>query len=170
MYYHARVAVSCAARAMWACTGKPKSQGEVRLVGGREDPGGAWAYGRLEVFNSGAFSGVQDSQFNDNFGRRAAQVACRSLGFTSGAQILSGDLSALPGSSGEVDSVERIACQGDEATLADCQFPTRGDYGDDYAYEDGFATAVICVNASGVVLCSCHCGPQTIHSVHNVGT
>lgn len=162
---------------MWecTCTAANESQGDVRLVGGTVDPGGAWAYGRLEVFDGDFFSSVR-VPFSDNLSRRAAQVACRSLGFASGAQILSGGSSALPGPSGEVDTIGRIACQGDEATLADCEldleFPS--DYDSDYGqFAEESVVAVICSTPTGATLCNFFrslipCIPDQSHIVYTV--
>ena len=122
--------------------------GESRLTGGRSDPDGAWAYGRLEVFDGSFFSSISETQFSEELGRRGAQVACRSLGFASGAQILSSTLSALPGEAGEVNTLGIIACLGDEANLGECEF--QSDYSTDYgsSLEDG-AVALVCSNPSG---------------------
>lgn len=133
-------------------SGAAPSRGEARLTGGSADPGGTWAYGRLEVSNGEFFSSVRENG-SERLGRRGVQVACRSLGFSAGAQILSSSLSALPGQSGEVDTFSRIACQGDEATLADCESPSdyyRSDYGPNI--DDG-TVAVLCSNPSGMACC-----------------
>eukprot|EP00892_Ulva_mutabilis_P005580 jgi/Ulvmu1/3394/UM016_0010.1 len=123
------------------------NRGIARLVGGSSDPGGAWAYGRIEVSDGPFFSGVSETESNEYFGRRAAQVACRSLGFTSGAQILAESLSALPGPAGVINTVNVVACRGDEESLADCEF--RDDYYDtEYRLEDG-AVALVCSTPSG---------------------
>lgn len=83
---------------------------------------------------------------------RAVQVTCRSLGFATGAQMLAGDGSALPGEDVERDTIGEIVCSGDELSLTDCD-----------SYEDengGFSlqsdqnrgqdtVAVVCYNLSG---------------------
>lgn len=122
-------------------------KGTARLVGGSADADGAWAYGRLEVFDGSFFSSVKDSG-SLGVGRRGAQVACRSLGFAAGAQIVSGEFSALPGDTAAVDTVSRISCHGDEPTLAACEIIQSSDYGFDYGSEDA-TVALICSNPSG---------------------
>lgn len=123
----------------------------MRLVGGRVDPAGAWAYGRLEVFDGTSYTTIRDEVGDIMFGRRAAQVACRTLGFQSGAQMFAGTGSALPGADGVVDIDMAVVCNGDEATLADCAFLTPGfanfvDPGDPVGDS---AVSLVCSNASG---------------------
>lgn len=118
-------------------------------MGGSADPGGAWAYGRLEVSDGTLFSSIIDAAFYKRFSPRSAQVACRSLGFATGAQMLSGAQSALPGPSGEVDTILAITCTGVEVALAQCLFTPR-DYMNDYAFEEENAVALICSDPSGV--------------------
>ena len=88
-------------------------------------------------------------------------MACRSLGFVSGAQILSSTLSALPGEAGDMKRLRIIGCLGDEANLGECEF--RSDYSTDYgsSLEDA-AVALVCSNPSGagppstcVMRCAC---------------
>lgn len=120
-------------------------RGDAQLVGGSSDPDGAWAYGRLEVFDGTFFSSVSESRFSQDLGRRGAQVACRSLGFNTGAQILAGTLSALPGNAGVVNTISNIACNGDEANLGECEFLS--DYDRDYGtIEVDGAVALVCSN------------------------
>lgn len=111
-----------------------------------------------------------DERRSNNFGRRAAQVACRSLGFSSGAQILSGTFSALPGPSGEADTGSRIECQGDEVTLADCEFPP-GSYNDYGGYDERelSAVAIVCTSPSGIPLYVFSRSPHTVHTWQNSG-
>lgn len=120
--------------------------GAVRLVSGENDPAGAWSYGRLQISNGDAFGGVSEFRFIERLGRKATEVACRTLGFATGAQLLAGTASGLPGLDGVPDSVGTVACTGDEATLADCTFGEA--FG--FPYEDGEgAAAVLCFNPSG---------------------
>ena len=122
---------------------------EARLVGGQADPGGAWAYGRLQVFTGDFFSSVTEQMaFNDyqELGVRGVAVACRSLGFATGAQLLSGTNSGLPGQDGVVDALGVFRCMGDEDTLADCENV-------DYSTADGSADAAValmCSTPSGI--------------------
>lgn len=75
------------------------------------------------------------------------QVACRSLGYSTGAQVIVGRTSALPGPAGLTDSVSRYACRGDEASLEDCEFELSNGYFADAEYDDGAAVAIICSSA-----------------------
>lgn len=99
-----------------------------RLVDGESDAAGAWAYGRLEVFDGAAFVPVADVGGIQELGCRGVQVACRTLGFETGAQALAGADSALPllEGTGRDGRVGRILCTGDEDTLADCRTDSIG--------------------------------------------
>eukprot|EP00892_Ulva_mutabilis_P004106 jgi/Ulvmu1/2067/UM121_0008.1 len=116
-------------RSLLCLAGVPR--GTARLVGGSAAPSGAWAYGRLEVFDGLAFSGITETRFSNGFGRNAAVVACRSLGFEDGVEIITNSGSALPGPAGDVTTIDVISCVGDEATLGDCdiELTTFPDYG-----------------------------------------
>eukprot|EP00892_Ulva_mutabilis_P004965 jgi/Ulvmu1/2840/UM144_0005.1 len=121
-----------------------------RLVGGAADPGGAWEYGRLEVFDGDFFSNVAETSFSQALGRRGVETACRTLGFATGAQLLSGRGSALPGTDGTRDTLGVIVCTDDADTLSDCTI--RSDYG--YGYYNGDtegdnAVALLCFTPSG---------------------
>lgn len=124
-----------------------------RLVDGDADPGGAWEYGRLEMFDGETFVLVADSTLNQGLGRRGAIVACRTLGFATGGQALAGATSVLPDLKARdtgVGTIE-IACDGDEASLVDCELhPGSGIY---YLYDEVVeekAVALLCYNPSGV--------------------
>ena len=126
-----------------------QGNGQARLVGGSADAGGAWEYGILEVLINSVYSIVEER--GEDFGRRGAQVACRSLGFTAGAQLLAGRSSPLPAPSTSPQVVRDITCDGSEASLADCDIRTR-DY--DYSFDYGFdvnpsSVALICTTPSG---------------------
>lgn len=129
-----------------------------RLVGGETDTDGAWAYGRLEVFDGDQFVTVSDANFNQELGRRGVLVACRDLGFGTGGQALAGKDSALPDTDGRDNTVGSLLCTGDEASLADC--PTNLDSVTSaesalYTYEQTVeenAVALVCYNPSGAVL------------------
>lgn len=123
-----------------------EQRGAARLVSGKADPGGAWAYGRLEVHDGSSFTTIFDS--SAQFGRRAAEVACRSLGFASGAQLLSGESSALPGGDGMGDTISRVECDGSEDTLADCDIAP-GSFYSNYGDADDSSVALVCSTPSG---------------------
>eukprot|EP00892_Ulva_mutabilis_P004969 jgi/Ulvmu1/2844/UM144_0009.1 len=102
---------------------------QTRLVGGGEDPAGAWAYGQIELFDGDVFTPLSEVTEGGSqvLGRGSVEVACRSLGFATGAQIVIGDSSALPADFEEdiaAETVGQIICRGDEDSLADC--PTTG--------------------------------------------
>ena len=127
------------------------ARGTARLVGGQSDPGGSWAYGVLEVSDGNFFSSIADRiNLNQNFGRRAAAVACRSMGFNTGAQVLSGESSALPFEDGTVNTMGSISCRGDGMSLSECQTSISRVF--DYGTPPGdLAVALVCSNASGAV-------------------
>ena len=121
---------------------------EARLVGGQADPGGAWAYGRLQVFTGQFFSSVTERMDtgDQGLGVRGVAVACRSLGFATGAQLLSGINSGLPGQDGAIDTLGVLRCMGEEETLADCAE-------EDYNFADDTgetAVALMCSTPSGM--------------------
>lgn len=125
---------------------------------GGADPGGAWAFGRLEVFDGATFVLVSDANFLQEVGRRGVQVACRTLGFSTGGQALAGRDSALPDAFDRDGTVGAIVCNGDEATLMDCSLgPEDVDnneilfYGYDMPVEE-HAVALVCSNPSGAAL------------------
>ena len=129
-----------------------------RLVDGEADPSGAWAYGRLEVFDGATFVLVSDANLLQELGVRAVQVACRSLGFDTGGQALAGRDSVLPDAFDRDSSVGVIVCGGDEATLADCSLELDAVesaesifYAYDHPVEEN-AVALVCSNPSGVAL------------------
>ena len=129
--------------------------GLVRLVGGGADEGGAWEYGRLEVFINREFTVVGERRSGDTVGRLAAQVACRSLGYATGAQLLVGASSPFPAPPGSTTLINVIACDGSEANLFDCglnipDYSFRGDYDVDV---QPFTASLICTNPSGVLRC-----------------
>lgn len=118
--------------------------GTARLVGGREDVAGAWAYGQLKVFDGNIFSSISDNVLDENFGRRGAQVACRSLGFSAGAQFDS----LLPIT--DTSAVRRLSvqCRGDEVSLSDCEIDS---FPPDSIFGSGSNDIVLlCSNPSGV--------------------
>eukprot|EP00892_Ulva_mutabilis_P008496 jgi/Ulvmu1/6018/UM260_0002.1 len=129
---------------------------EARLVGGQEDPDGAWKYGRLEVSTGRGFLGLSETALGqERLGRRGVEVTCRTLGFATGVQLLSGRGSGLPGLDGTDDSPGRIICIGSEDTLADCDVyyerpdDSYQDTGSDGDLGDN-AVALLCFTPSGV--------------------
>ena len=123
--------------------------GQARLIGGRAGTGSAWAYGILEVLANGIYS-VIDNDLR-SFGRRGAQVACRSLGCATGAQLLVGRSTPLPAPLMSPRAIGEITCDGSEASLADCDIRTREsesfyDYGFDVNIQ---SVALLCTTPSG---------------------
>ena len=127
---------------------------DARLVGGRADPQGRWEYGRLEILADGVWIPLDDQSSTDNFGRRGAQVACRTLGYATGAQLLAGADSILPSLSTNDSAGLIIVCGGREETLANC---TVIDFGLDFGtyFDSGNAgqvvddIALVCTNPTG---------------------
>lgn len=124
-----------------------------QLIGGRADPGGAWEYGRLEIFDGNFFSIINENFANEEIGRRAAAVACRGFGYDTGAQLLVNSYSVLPDTEGDLDTVGRVLCEPDAASLEDCSLGDPG-YIED-VYEEGIvvegekAVALLCFSPSG---------------------
>ena len=121
-----------------------------RLVDGGADTAGAWEYGRLEVLINSVYT-IVGERSNSDIGRRGAQVACRSLGFAAGAQLLVGESSPFPGPPGSMRLSVSITCDGSEASLSDCDIEVPDyNFGGDYdGGEIPFAAALICTNPSG---------------------
>lgn len=125
--------------------------GAVRLVGGSAAPGGAWEYGRLEVLVNGFWSIIDEGRFGEDLGRRGALVACRDLGYATGAQLLAGRTSALPVADPPPVGIRSVSCDGTEDVLTDCDIEFSMDgYGFDYSSGVG-AVALVCSNPSGAL-------------------
>lgn len=90
------------------------------------------------------------------------QVACRTLGYTSGAEILSGLSSPFPAPGNSTNIVEAIRCNGSEAELDECIVEIQSrpidyegfaeyNYGSvDYDYSvENRAVALVCSTPSG---------------------
>ena len=146
--------------ARW-CTGESErceraveGNGQARLVGGGADAGGAWEYGILEVLLSGFYSDLENGI--NRFGRRGAQVACRSLGFATGAQLLAGQSSPLPTPATSLTLISDITCDGSETSLADCNFRTlTSEPNIDYGFDVDVniqSVALLCTTPSGALL------------------
>lgn len=117
-------------------------------MGGREDPNGSWAYGRLEVFDGNIFSSIGEAASDENLGRRGASVACRSLGFSAGAQFYTQGMRAIPNTDTSTDRRLSIACRGTEESLADCQIDSREE-GTSIKFGSSNTVALVCSNPSG---------------------
>lgn len=130
--------------------GDGSARGEARLVGGAAAAAGGWEYGRVQVSDGTFFRSVLDRNSFPNLGRRGAQVACHSLGFDSGAKLLSGTRSGLPGNDNALATSERFLCTGREETMDDCSMEVDifREYDDDVPGLS--AVAVICASGSGV--------------------
>lgn len=129
-----------------------EDNGRARLVDGNADPSGAWEYGLVEVLFTGVWSKLIERTSRDEaLGRRGAQVACRSLGFATGAQLLIGDSSPFTAPKSPPNMINRITCEGSEDDLAACDINVV-DYGfADYG-EAPFtdAVALVCTTPSGM--------------------
>lgn len=95
----------------------------------------------------------------EDLGRRGAQVACRSLGYTTGAQILVGAASPFPSPDTVPRVVTDVICSGFESSLTDCDIETdddeslslqryRSSYAEDIRVD---AVALICTTPTGAV-------------------
>ena len=107
-----------------------------------------WEYGRLEFRDRGVFVRLQDVIFTDSLGRRGAQVACRQLGYAAGAEVITGDNSALPGPAGATRAVSSIVCEGDEEQLGDCEVFRESAFSF-CSTADACNVALVCSNPSG---------------------
>lgn len=128
-----------------------RQDGQVRMMDGRSDPGGAWQYGRLEVIIKGVWSTIVDRRLRrESLGRRGAQVACRALGFATGGQLIVGESSPFP-APGTATSLDGDAsCNGSEMRLTDCDLSFREDDGNDYGAGVLAGTvALLCTTPSG---------------------
>eukprot|EP00892_Ulva_mutabilis_P001910 jgi/Ulvmu1/1171/UM107_0045.1 len=80
------------------------------------------------------------------------QIACKSLGFAAGSQLLAGGSSPLPSDGSRPADIKKIACTGDEASIADCdivlQTQERYFFGFDYGTPTDDAV-LLCSNSSG---------------------
>ena len=126
-----------------------QQDGQARLVGGSADAGGTWEYGRLEVLVDSVWSFI--NEVGTELGRRGAQVACRSLGYATGAQLLVGESSPFPAAEAAPELVRDIVCNGSEDSLADCRISV--DYSDFQSYfvrdPSPDAVALVCTTPSG---------------------
>ena len=127
------------------CAGQP--DGQARLVGGSADAGGTWEYGRLEVLIEGVWSIILEG----DLGRRGAQVACRSLGYATGAQLLVGSISPFPAVESGPNLISSIICEGSEDSLSDCSITLDNeDHRNLFVGESvPEAVAIICTTPSG---------------------
>ena len=87
----------------------PAASGALRLAQGAGVYGGA--FGRLQVYHDGQWGLVCEGKF----GREAAQVACRQLGFAGGEEGYGGT-----GSGGLPFWLKDVKCDGTESRLVDC--------------------------------------------------
>lgn len=97
------------------------------------------------------------------------QVACKTLGYKAGSQLLAGASSPLPGASDFPSDIQKVACTGEEETLADCDLiltsSDRYNLGFDYGFSGGSGGDVVllCSNPSGASppfyshVCSLNC-------------
>lgn len=119
-----------------------------------------WKYGMLEIVFNGVWSILREGAFTgDALGRRGAQVACRSLGFDTGAQLLVGASSPFVAPMSTPDFIDRITCVGSEDGLAMCDIVVMAVESDfatgQQAYDYGAnvvtdAVTLICTTPSGV--------------------
>ena len=141
----------CSGLLLNGCDGfSEEDNGAARLVEGSADAGGGWEYGRLEIIIDGVWTTVGEGTIPEDLGRRGAQVACRSLGYATGAQLLVGDSSPFPAPPGVPRLTSGIECIGSESNLGECEISFPDYYRFDY-YGDvrPNAVALLCNNPSG---------------------
>ena len=141
------------------CAGQ--EHGRARLAGGASDPRGQWEYGRLEILWLGAWTIITQPtgsflspRFNDETSPSVVQVACKSLGYSTGAQMLVGISSPFAAPVSTPTLISRIDCNGSEASLQECGIDTMA-FDDNVFEDDGElvtdAVALVCMNPSGTV-------------------
>lgn len=114
----------------------------------------------MEVLINGVWSVVDTNKPNENLSlfRTGIVVACRTLGFDTGAQMLVGASSAYPASLSAPDLVLFISCNGSEKELSGCSFKIddTADYEEDFYTQydilQDMAVALVCNNPSGLPL------------------
>lgn len=131
-----------------------EGNGKALLVGGSSDAGGAWAYGILEVLFNNVYAIINDPVFGGGLGRRGAPVACRSLGYTTGAQFLAGQSSPLPAPKKTPPLLASIICSGSEASLAECNILTPAEN----SRSDGFFANIDVATGTVVLICTSPAG------------
>lgn len=83
------------------------------------------------------------------------QVACRTLDFTTGAQIVAGRRSPFPSPQSTPRFINSVQCNGTETSLADCDLDTgearydEANFYEDYSELQTGSVAAICFNPSG---------------------
>lgn len=89
------------------------------------------------------------------------QVACKSLGFTTGAQMLVGESSPFTAPADSASLIREIVCAGTEMSLDECDIENREYEGFDYG-EDIITTpvAVVCTTTSGTFVANSELNPQ----------
>lgn len=140
-----------------------EGNGKALLVGGSSDAGGAWAYGILEVLFNNVYAIINDPVFGGGLGRRGAPVACRSLGYTTGAQFLAGQSSPLPAPKKTPPLLASIICSGSEASLAECNILTPAEN----SRSDGFFANIDVATGTVVLICASPSGPLNSHAVQH---
>eukprot|EP00892_Ulva_mutabilis_P011625 jgi/Ulvmu1/8835/UM049_0015.1 len=155
----------CGARQQLYCSSNSGFM-DARLAGGSSDPMGLWAYGRLEVLYNDFWSAIVDQAGDEridgsrsrsepeSLGHTGVQVACRSLGYTSGAQMLAGRHSALPSLTHDFVEIRGFTCNGTEDSLGQCDIAQvvtdNSGYDDTQVIADGTVNvALMCSTPSG---------------------
>lgn len=89
------------------------------------------------------------------FGWREAMVACRSLGFTTGALTLVGDSSPFPAPYFAPGLIDEIVCDGSDSSLSKCNIEVK-DYSFSFDTVGDYvrgSVALICTTPSGEFPC-----------------
>lgn len=120
-------------------------EGDLRLV--EQEEVANWVTGRPQVFFEGSWSQVCAGRFDN----RAADVACRQLGFGSGTALL-GEVSGEQPAGHEVNVFPEVAlsglnCTGTEERLVDCETDPI-----DFANDNPIGTGCQSSTSNGLVL------------------
>lgn len=93
-----------------------------------------------------------NDRFVQGLGRRGAQVACRSLGYSAGAQLLAGESSPFPAPGSAIQLVDQVTCDGTEESLGDCDLYMIDYNGQSTDFPASRSAALICLTPSGELL------------------
>lgn len=109
----------------------------------------------LEIVFNGVWSILREGAFKgDALGWRGAHVACRSLGFDTGAQVLTGASAPFVAPMSAPDFIDRITCVGSEDDLAMCDIdvmPVESDFANGQQSSDYEADAVLVTDAVALI-------------------
>ena len=111
------------------------TRGAIRLEGGTATSG------RVEICNNNVWGTVCDDLWDSS----DAQVACRQLGFTGGATVLSS--SDVPDGTGQI-WLDDVSCRGTETRLIDCRADPLGTHNCGHGEDAGVQCGSICTQGA----------------------